>query len=88
MAKILAVSSDIDSKEDTYQGCFNLIEAIDVFTKFGNQRAVGICYQNLGCLTAKLDRDEYVRALGYIDTAIKIQRDLLEQSEIYANVEQ
>ena len=52
MAKILAVSSDFNN---TFQGCLNLIEAIDVFTKFGNKRAVGICYLNLGCVTAQLD---------------------------------
>jgi hypothetical protein len=48
------------------------MEAIEVFKKFKNKRAVGICYQNLGCLVAKLNRDDYSRALNYIWTAISI----------------
>jgi hypothetical protein len=44
MAKILAVSQDFTSKEDTYQNCLHIMEAIEVFKKFKNKRAEGICY--------------------------------------------
>lgn len=70
MAKILAVSQDLDSTQDSYQNSLNIIEAIDVFHQFGNKRAKGVCYQNLGCLTAKLDRNDYTRARSQIIKAI------------------
>ena len=57
MAKILAVSQDFTNSNELFQNYFSIIEAKEVFDKFKNQRAVGICYQNLGCLTAKLSKD-------------------------------
>lgn len=50
-----------------------MMEALEVFQKFDNQRAVGVCYQNLGCLTAKLDNSEITNALQYVQTAIYLQ---------------
>jgi hypothetical protein len=42
------------------------MEAIEVFKKFKNKRAEGICYQNLGCLTAKLNKADFTSAFTYI----------------------
>ena len=55
MAKILAVSQDFSNKAD-HMNSLAINEAIDVFEKFQNKRAVGICYHNRGCLKAKLAR--------------------------------
>ena len=88
MAKILAVSQDFTSKEDTYLNCLHIMEAIEVFQKFKNKRAVGICYQNLGCLVAKLNREDYSSALNYIWTAISIQEQLMDDAEKSGTIEQ
>jgi hypothetical protein len=44
MAKILAVSQDFTNSNELFQNYFSIIEAKEVFDKFKNQRAVGICY--------------------------------------------
>jgi hypothetical protein len=54
MAKILAVSANFSSKETLFDTYFSIVDAKEIFDKFQNKRAVGICYQNLGCLSAKL----------------------------------
>lgn len=72
MAKILAVSQDFTNKEDSYMNSLQIIEAISVFEKFDNKRAVGICYHNLGCLTAKLSKQDFTSALSCIHMAIDI----------------
>lgn len=81
MAKILAVSQDFTSNDDTYQSCLNIMDAIEVFQQFKNKRAVGICYHNLGCLTAKLSKEEYKSALNYVWAAIEIQEELADESD-------
>jgi hypothetical protein len=78
MAKILAVSANFSSKETLFDTYFSIVDAKEIFDKFQNKRAVGICYQNLGCLSAKLQKD-YKSALDYINAAIEIQESVLEE---------
>jgi hypothetical protein len=57
-------------------------QAVEVFKFFGNLRAQGTCYLNIGCLIASQDSAEYSRAMNYVDESIRIQelimRDLRE----------
>ena len=81
MAKILAVSQDFSNKAD-HMNSLAINEAIDVFLKFKNQRAVGICYHNRGCLKAKLARDDLKTlesAKNDIQKGIEIISELMDE---------
>lgn len=81
MAKILAVSQDFTNKADTHMNSLSINEAIEVFEKFENKRAVGICYHNRGCLKAKLGPQHIQSALNDIMNAIGIQEEILTEAK-------
>ena len=74
MAKILAVSQDFTKKSDNHMNSLSINEAIEVFQKFGNERAMSICFHNRGCLKAKLARNTEEMESAVNDISIGIDQ--------------
>lgn len=72
MCRVLTIVKDSHESGHlkTNDECLRLIDAIDIFQKFSNRRAEGVCYLNLGSLMPTSDIDEYHFAQGYINLAI------------------
>jgi nitrogen fixation/metabolism regulation signal transduction histidine kinase len=50
IVKTMQVAKSAAHNEDPSQALLNYYEAVDVFSKFNNHKAMGMCYNNIGCL--------------------------------------
>jgi hypothetical protein len=50
IVKTMQVAKSASTNEDPSQALLYYYEAVDIFSKFKNHKAMGMCYNNIGCL--------------------------------------
>jgi tetratricopeptide (TPR) repeat protein len=59
----------------------NYHDVAQIFRDFNNDRKLGTCYNNIGCIHLRLK--EYQKQMKYLDEAIQIKTNIIQEVRDY-----